>query len=167
MKTSPVVVVLLAAFTGAALAVTAFVALILTSSDDDPSSGGASTTPAVPADSHSTSAPAPVAPPAPAISVARSSCEDDWPVVLQPRTDGTTGLVAEARVVNDGTAAGTVTVTAEWLYFGGGSTSMAKTVTLDPGQGRRVAFTKTVPLSEGQRMVGHQHGDEMCRIRVE
>jgi hypothetical protein len=96
-----------------------------------------------------------------------SSCQDDYPLVFQTG-DGSemthTGyrFVAEVDLYNDGGAPGRVRVKMTWLFFGGGSTSMTKTVEVRAEGHRKVGFVQPSTQAEVSNMLGHQHGDKLC-----
>lgn len=107
----------------------------------------------------------PKPPPKPVLKVTfDSSCNDDWPVVFQTQPYR---FVAETHVHNRGNVPAEVMVTTDWLFFGGGKTSLSKKVRLKPGATLRVPFSKPASLDEVSRMVGWQHGDRMCRTAAD
>jgi hypothetical protein len=111
--------------------------------------------------------PEPTAEPEPHMTFT-SSCEDEWPLLFQTgdSSENTmTGFrfVGEVDVYNDGNAAGEASVTFTWLYFGSGSASLTKTVSVGAGGHRNVGFVEPATVDEISNMAGHQHGDKMCK----
>jgi hypothetical protein len=109
-------------------------------------------------------------PEAPKLSY-QSSCEDDYPVVFQTgdSSENTmTGFrfVGEMDLQNSGDAPARVRAQFTWLFFGGGSTSLTKTMTVPAGAHRKVGFVKPSTLAEVSNMAGHQVGDKLCKARA-
>lgn len=125
--------------------------------------------------SQSDSAPAPLAaatatpdtatpaPPDEAVLEMTSSCENEFPLVIEPSTYS---LVATGNVSNSGTAAGEVDVSAQWFPVGLEAYTATKTVTVGPGEEVRVPFSEKVPTKVMNGMVGLQHGDQMCDVNI-
>ena len=100
-----------------------------------------------------------------------SSCQDDFPLVFQTGDNSEltmTGFrfVGEVDLYNDGDAPGQVRVEMTWLFFGGGSTSLTRTVEVPAGGHRNVGLIKPSTLDEVSRMAGHQPGDKLCKAQA-
>jgi hypothetical protein len=90
-----------------------------------------------------------------------SSCQNDYPVVLDPTTRS---VIATAYVSNVGGRTATARVRVQWYPVGLEAVTMSKTVTVEPGDKVRVNFSKKMSQSVMTGMVGLQHGDEMCTV---
>jgi len=92
-----------------------------------------------------------------------SSCENEWPVVIEPSN---MELIATAQVTNVGDEAGETDVVVEWYPVGRDPVTMTKTVEAEPGATARVPFAAKPTQAEMNGMIGLQHGDEMCSVTL-
>ena len=92
-----------------------------------------------------------------------SSCENEWPLVIEPST---MELVATAQVTNVGDEAGETDVVVEWYPIGRDPVTMTKTVEAEPGATARVPFATKPTQAEMNGMIGLQHGDEACSVTL-
>ena len=138
------------------LALAAFMLMVLTGcgSEPDPTSSPVS---------ESTSAPTVPATPAGPEMSSVSSCDNDYPLVLDPAT---MSVIATAQVTNDGDEPGKALVSVQWFPVGGDPIKANKTVQVEAGDTVRVPFKVKPSQSAMNGMVGLQHGDEMCRVDV-
>lgn len=141
-------------------AISAVVATMLAACGSNSQSDSA---PAPPAAATATADSATSAPPDEAVLAVTSSCENEFPLVIEPSTYS---LVATGNVSNSGSVAGEVDVTAQWFPVGQEAYTATKTVTVGPGEDVRVPFSEKVPTEVMNGMVGLQHGDQMCDVNI-
>lgn len=144
----------------ACAAITTVVATMLTACGTNSQSDS---TPAPLAAASATTDSATPAPPDEAVLEVTSSCENEFPLVIEPSTYS---LVATGNVSNSGTVAGEVDVTAQWFPVGQEAYTATKTVAVGPGEDVRVPFSEKVPTEVMNGMVGLQHGDQMCDVNI-